>query len=325
MQLQILGQSAAGDIKQTIATADISLRGVLEHPPQLPLAPQKPYCLASVRNAIEVHVRTRMLSIDGSTPERDFIARTHIRLPVEWECIEVYPFSQKDDWKPEYAPIWAENDILGAVVSSQVADAQFDTLDPNASARRRLAAVLKEYKDLLDSNPEREEVLQVFLKCNPTLLCPAHVRVWPKLALGPFKTDFVFHEAAGDYLLVELERSTHRLFIADGHTSSELNHARGQITDWRRYLEDNLGTVQRELGLTGISSNPKGLVIIGRSNSLTPENRRKLVAIGNESPTLKVMTYDDVYDNAKAVIENVLGPIVEHTEATQIYFLPPNT
>jgi hypothetical protein len=131
--------------------------------------------------------------------------------------------------------------------------------------------------------------------------------MWPKLALGARETDFVFQEATGDYLLVELERANYRLFLKDGHPSRELNHARGQITDWKRYLEDNVSTVQRELSLTGISTNPKSLIVIGRSQSLSPEDRRKLVTIENESPKTKIMTYDDVLENAKAIVENLHG------------------
>src|SRR5260370_22170563 len=199
--------------------------------------------------------------------------------------------------------MWAEHDILASVVANQFREGQFEALDPNASARREWSLLLKSYKDLLDSNPEREEILQSFLRDNPALLCQTQVRAWSKLPLGARVTDFVFQEAAGDYVLVELEKSTHRLFLADGHLSSELNHACGQITDWKRYLEDNLPTVQRELGLTGISLNPKGLVVIGRSASLKSENRRKLVTLENERPKLKIITYDDVYDTAKAVVE----------------------
>src|SRR4030095_16407754 len=104
----------------------------------------------------------------------------------------------------------------------------------------------------------------------------------------------------GDYLLVELEKSTDPLFIKSGHPSSKLNHARGQIQDWRRYLEDNLSTVQRELGLYGISPSPRCLIVIGRADSLSPENRRKLAVIENEAPRLKILTYDDVLENAHA-------------------------
>lgn len=36
------------------------------------------------------------------------------------------------------------------------------------------------------------------------------------------------------------------------------------------------------------------------------------------------MTYDDVYDNAKAVFDNLFGPIWEDTGAARIYYLPPD-
>src|SRR5438552_1722003 len=116
------------------------------------------------------------------------------------------------------------------------------------------------------------------------LLSPTHTKVWPKLPLGPHVTDFVFREADGEYLLVELERATHLLFKADNGARAPLNHARDQVTDWRRYLEDNLVAIQRELGLEGISANPRSLIVIGRTASLNPANRRKLAAIQSENP-----------------------------------------
>ena len=63
---------------------------------------------------------------------------------------------------------------------------------------KALVRELERYKELLESNPEREEVLQGFMQDKPELLCPTHVKVWPKLALGARKTDFVFREASGD-------------------------------------------------------------------------------------------------------------------------------
>ena len=184
--------------------------------------------------------------------------------------------------------------------------------------------MLKEYKDLLDSNPEREEILQSFLKEHPVLLCPTYTMVRPKLKIGARETDFVFREATGDYILVELERSTKPLFLQKGHTSSQLKHAQNQISDWRRYIEDNLSTVQRELGLQGISSNPKGLIVIGRSESLNEQNKRKLVTLENESPKTKIMTYDDVFVNTKALVENLLGPLWLDAGNTEVYYLPGN-
>ncbi|MCH7853192.1 MAG: DUF4263 domain-containing protein [Proteobacteria bacterium] len=96
---------------------------------------------------------------------------------------------------------------------------------------------MKEFEALLDSEPGREETLQSFLRDHPEILCPTHTRMWPKLALGAKKTDFVFRDADLDYILVELEKSTHKLFRKDGHPFAKLNEARDQIIDWKRYLE----------------------------------------------------------------------------------------
>ncbi|MCX7175001.1 MAG: DUF4263 domain-containing protein [Proteobacteria bacterium] len=290
--------------------------------PQLP-APvgAKPYCLLSVRNQVDLEVHGELCAEgDVIVPGQRFVARSTIRLMAGWECIEVFPGFNLNVWNVEFAPLWAEHDILGAALITQTKDTQLSALDPRASARRQYAALLADFKALLDSDPEREQLLQTFLQNSPILLCPTHVRMWPKLPLGTTITDFVFRDAAQEYMLVELERSTLQLFRKDGHATADLTHAQGQIVDWKRYLEDNLQTVQRELGLDGITPNPHGLLVIGRSQSLLQRDRRKLQTMTNESPKLRIMTYDDVYENAKAVFENLLGPIWDTGGDTQIYY-----
>lgn len=289
----------------------------------LPKPPSKPYCLISVRNELEIGLTGKLLPTEHSTKkERTFFIRYKLRLPLGWECIEVFLYPELTQWKPEYAKIWAENDLLASVVAVQYRDRQLNNLDPNAAARAEIAKLLYEYRKLLDSEPSGEEPLQLFLTEHPELLCSTYIKVKPKLEIGPYITDFVFQEASRDYLLVELEKSTDSLFIKNGDTSSKLNHARNQISDWRRYIEDNLHTVQRELDLTDISSNPRGLVVIGRSGSLNADNKRKLATLLNESPNTKIMTYDDVFDNAKAVVENLLGPLWLESGKTEVYYLP---
>ena len=41
----------------------------------------------------------------------------------------------------------------------------------------------------------------------------------------------------------------------------------------------------------------------------------------NESPKVRIMTYDDVLDNAKAVGENLLGPMWDVVGNTEVYYL----
>lgn len=293
--------------------------------PQQPLSlGSKPYCLLSVRNQLDLELHGVMgADRDSSTPEQPFIARSTIRLLAGWDCIEVFPGLDLAPWNVDFAPLWAERDILGAALIAHTKAAQLSNLDPRASARRQYGELLTQFKALLDSNPDREQVLQSFLQSNPALLCPTHTQMWPKLQLGATVTDFVFRDANHEYLLVELERSTLKLFRRDGHATSELTHAQGQIVDWKRYLEDNLQTVQRELGLVGITANPSGLIVIGRSSSLLSRDRRKLQAMGTDSPKLRIMTYDDVYENAKAVLENLLGTMWDAGGSTQIFY-PPN-
>jgi hypothetical protein len=178
--------------------------------------------------------------------------------------------------------------------------------------------ILVEYQRLLDSNPEREETLQEFLERHPWLLCPTFDEIYPKLSLGPHVTDFVIREATGDYLLVELERSTFSLFLTGKRScdpTAELNHARSQISDWKRYIEDNLSTVQRELGLRGITANPSGLIVIGRSATLDGDQRRKLTAMESETPKTRILTYDDVFERANTVVRNFLGPVDRNSKS----------
>ncbi len=290
---------------------------------KLPKPPEKPYCLLSVQNSLELNIIGELVQDEGSLKAgQRFLTRTLMRLPVGWECIEVFPFQDFNHWDPQNAEIWAERDILASVLRYQMRESKLNNLDPNAAARKQFGVLLDSYKRLLDSDPDKEEQLQSFLTVNPILLFPAYVKMWPKLPIGANVTDFVFKDATGDYLLVELEKSTDKVFLKNGHTSAKLNHAHGQILDWKRYIEDNLSTVQRELGLEGISSNPKSIIVIGRTKTLTNDNRRKLISFENNCPKLKIMTYDDILENAKAIIENLLGPFWSESGATEIYYMP---
>ncbi|MHC4334518.1 MAG: Shedu anti-phage system protein SduA domain-containing protein [Planctomycetota bacterium] len=323
VELKLFRTDGVTKEQNDICAFRIGFDAVVKQPKELPKSPHKPYCLLSVKNSFEIEIHGVLVGKDQPIDEgQRMLIRSKMSLPVGWECIEVYPFFELERWEPEYASVWAEKDLLAAMVVNQVKERHYESLDPKATARGSLARILKAYKALLQSNPDREEVLQCFLRDNPWLLCPTYAKMWPKLSLGAYTTDFVFREAAGDYLLVELERPDHRLFIKKGDASTKLNHAKGQILDWKRYIEDNPSTVKNELALIGISTNPNSLVVIGRSHSLSPANRRKLVSIENQCPKVKIMTYDDVYENAKAVIENLLGPLWDVGGNTQIYYLP---
>lgn len=319
--LTLQAKSADSSEPRPITTVKYSINAVLELPKQLPNPPLKPFSLFSVRNEFDVGILIETLSPAGNAAEKaqKYLIRGSIRSPAGWECVELYPGWDPAMWKPEHAPIWAERDVLAAIVTAQTKKAQFDALDPKRSAREQFGQELSEFRSLLNSNPGREETLHQFLKERPHLLCPTRVEMWSKLALGARETDFVFRQASGEYFLVEIEKSTHELFRQDGQVRTELVHAQKQVSDWFRYVEDNLKTVQQELGLAGISSTPNALIVMGRSRDLTPENRRALTTMRNLAPKIQIMTYDDVFDSAKAVVENLFGPMWDQPGGSRIY------
>ena len=280
------------------------------------ISANRPEPVVSVRNEFDLMMEGEIVP-EGGGSGRQFLTRSRIKLPFGWEAIELYPPYEADKWEPSLATQWAENDLLAAAMRRNLQDQQLREIDPNAQARKKMAELIAHYESLLEGP---EEPLHQFIKKNPQILCPTHDRVWSKLPLGDRATDFVFREPSGEYLLVELENPSQLLFRKNGHQRAPLTHAIGQVADWRRYLEDNLSTVQRELGLDGISSNPKCLIVIGRSVSLNEKNKRMLVTLENMTPRLKIMTFDDLLANAKATAENILGPLWDVGPNTEVYF-----
>ena len=321
-KLELFVKNSSTAERRVVTEFRISYLCTVEEPGGDPSTPSgKPFRLLGVENHFELQLLAE--EVDEKRPRgqgRQFVTRSTIRLPVGWEYIEVYPNVDLKHWKKEFARSWAENDILGRVMGRQLREQHFRALDPNVDARKHLARLLDEYKILLDSDPQ-EEVLQEFLRKNPAFLSPTHMRFWPKVAFGDKVSDFVFQEADGDYLLVEIERPSKKLFLKNGDTSRWLNHAQNQITDWKRYIQDNLKTVQAELRLEGISPNPKSLIVMGRSSTVSEKGRRKLVTIRSDNPRQSIMTYDDVLENAKAAIENILGPLWAASGSAEVYFL----
>lgn len=325
-RLEMAKFSLTSDEVQPIATFRPLIFAPLSFPPgtTFPPPPHKPPLLVSVTNELEIVLGGRIAPADSdptdpTTATHDFVARSKVKLQLGWQALEVFPPFDPQYWKPEYAPLWAETDLLASAARQQFSDAQFAALDPHVTARKTFQHLLQQFEGLLGGP---EEPLHQFIKAHPQLLCPAHTKVWSKLPLGDRVTDFVFRQPANQYLLVELESPLRALFRKDGQQRQELTHAFNQILDWRSYIENDLAAVQNELGLTGISSNPDSLIVIGRSTSLSEENRRKLTTLQNQIPKLKIFTYEDLLAHAKAVAENLFGPLDITGDNLELYFSP---
>jgi hypothetical protein len=283
----------------------------------------RPVPLVSLTCEVDIHLHCEEYLASVEEPVRGtgraFVAAVRWRLGVGWEAFEVYASIDPTLWQPTLAPLWAELDLLSAVAKRNLLKQQLHAIDPSAASRARFAVLLTELRGLLGA---AESPVQLFLERNPMLLSQTHTYAWPKLALGNRVTDFVFREAGNDYLLVELEAPTRRLFRKDGQPHQDLVHAMSQVADWVRYIEDNHDAVERELGLPGISTSPRCLIVIGRSSDLTIRDKRMLTTMNNQSPKLRILTYDDLLDVAKANIENMLGTLRDTRGSADIFYYP---
>jgi hypothetical protein len=289
---------------------------------RIPAPPARPPCLASMHK--ELQIQMRGVALPANTPPNaippdveHFVAHGVAPLPVGWQAIEIYPLLGEEHWQPQYAPMWAELDLLAAIAQRNAVDSALNRLDGRADARERYARVISEFEGLL-AGPE--EPAHQYLKNHPDLLCPTHDAVWSKMRFGEHVSDFIFREPCNDYLLVEIEAPHRGLFRKDGHPRHELEHSISQTRDWIRYIQDHKREVEEEQGLRGISPTPRTFVVIGRSASLSDQHRRALTAIEGERPKLSIMTYDDVIAKARANLERHFGPLSLRGENLKLYF-----
>lgn len=169
-------------------------------------------------------------------------------------------------------------------------------------------AVLKQLADdfaSLIAAGTKEEELQLFLKANPFILHPSAECI-PKKKLGEdFVTDFVLVATTMQgptYILVELERASHKILTQELVLSGPVNHAIKQTRDWDVWLEKNKAYIQNKL--PGFET-PSYLVVIGRGDALTEEERAYLRSYNREWKNTSILTYDDVLARFRSTIANL--------------------
>ncbi len=256
----------------------------------------------------------------GSSPTHEFIAHATVQLPVGWQRVVAFTPSTAAQWTPEIGRAWALEDIAAAIYNRSSASQSLSQFDPSRRARDSLNALIDELEQLLADSDE--EAIHQFIRRNTKLLFPTSPEVRSKVPFGDRVSDFVVRESDGAYTLVELESPKRRLFIRSGDPAADLTHACSQVTSWRRYIEDNSRTVQEELGLPGLTTAAKSLVVIGRSQDLSKENRRTLRAMNTEAPGRQVLTYDDVVARARTMSANLFGPAFASTDGFKVYVRP---
>lgn len=136
--------------------------------------------------------------------------------------------------------------------------------------------------------------------------------VIPRKRLGAeYETDFLIaHNGTFGYSwhAVELERPQVSPCNKNGDLSASLNHAIGQIDDWRDWISRNRDYASRDaarggLGLVDIDPELPGIVIMGRGEILNDAAINRLKRLEREK-RIRVFTYDWLAKQAKEKVEN---------------------
>ncbi|MBT3878050.1 MAG: DUF4263 domain-containing protein [Candidatus Scalindua sp.] len=177
--------------------------------------------------------------------------------------------------------------------------------------------IINKLESVINSNPKKEEEIQKLLTEHPILLDPFVNELFSKQQLGSdFITDYVVKRTNNQYVVVEIENSTDKLFNKNGSFSSNLMEAISQVRDFQAWISDNLAYAQKKLPAIKY---PDGLVVIGRSSSLNDMERKRLTEENHSRRGhIKIITYDELIETAKSVHRNLVQkPLVKTSKETK--------
>lgn len=190
-------------------------------------------------------------------------------------------------------------------------------------ALERDARILGDLRTVLAAN-ESEESIQKCIERYPRIwrfISQTNPQIVPKMKLGEvYVTDFLIFGSAlysqtqmPTATFVEIERPGYRLFTRSGDESAELRHGLRQLRDWKywvsehkQYLRDRLveriGLDWKRWGHEGPCGVPpygfseQYLLVIGRREAMSAEERLRLQRLNEESWDYKIVTFDMLCD-----------------------------
>ena len=173
--------------------------------------------------------------------------------------------------------------------------------------RSALEQYCREFRELLDSKPKKEETLQKFLDEHKVFLhrfSALQILTKPPV-LSRFAADFIILNNRKELLLIEIERSTIKLLKkAKGSfgITADLQHAFDQVRSWKQIFDDfrdaalaNIGIDKKEVAKI------RGIVIAGRT-PMDEEEARYLRAL---SLDVDLFTYDDLISDVVESLSHI--------------------
>jgi hypothetical protein len=227
---------------------------------------------------------------------------------VPWMLLDVingFSYFSNVTWSKEIARLRAIEDIQTFIISNLLQLKEYEPQKIYSNKEiviDKLESLINEFNSLLDS-AQREEELQQFLNDNPILIAPNAVTIIPKVRLGSeHVTDFVITTYDENYVLIEIEKSTKKLYNKNGDPSADLTHAIKQAEDWRRWVQENISYARQTLPNI---IDPNCWVILGRRKDLTHQDASALKRKNLDNQHIIIYTYDDLLNNLKITLKNL--------------------
>ncbi|MGB0920634.1 MAG: Shedu anti-phage system protein SduA domain-containing protein [Alphaproteobacteria bacterium] len=116
-------------------------------------------------------------------------------------------------------------------------------------------------------------------------------------------------------MLVGIGRPRNSIFTQQVDFSAKFSHAFGQALDFQDWVDEHGEYAQSKL--KGISSR-KGLLVMGQRSVISDRQKAKLHRFNSNSTSIRVATYDDLLEDVKASLQNLLGSEASVETETQM-------
>jgi hypothetical protein len=165
---------------------------------------------------------------------------------------------------------------------------------------------LDEFKDILPFFKKHKHLSAFIGTYHPNLIKPDKI-AYEYDIFGDFSADLVVGDSlTNSYCFIEFENADHNsIFSQAGNRntrkwSPRLENGFSQIIDWFYKLDNQKTTIDFENRFQTRNINYIGLLIIGRNNSILPEEKyrfewRQDNVIVNSKPIM-IITFDDLYE-----------------------------
>jgi len=165
---------------------------------------------------------------------------------------------------------------------------------------------IAEYRDMVTKGLGEPE-FQTFFEKNAAFLDSKVTKTIPKFTLaGELIPDFLLILHDSSYLFVEIEKPCVRLFDAKGKPTAPFTQAQQQVRDQLKWVEDNK-TFLRDRDCPNLTGdNYRGLLVVGRSSDLSPEEAGKLRNINAEvRGKYEIKTFDRILEENETMFTNI--------------------